>query len=274
MKFHRLLAQAVPAVAVLMTLPAQAHNAWFQPSKTVLNVDQWVTVDAGASTEPFVKDHAPLRLDHLRVTAPDGSTVEPQNPSTGRVRSTFDLQLLQAGTYKIALQNQGMAASWEENGQGKRWPPRGQPFTAEGFAKAVPKNAANLSVMEFLSRIETYVTAGKPGGVALKPSGKGLELVPVTDFNDLFTDEPATFQLLLDGKPAAGQAVEIIADGIRYRDAVNAIELTTGEDGRFTVQWPSPGLYWMSASAQDSAAQAPATRRRSSYTGVFEVLSP
>ena len=262
------------AAAVLLPTVVQAHNTWIAPSKTVLSVGQWVTFDGGASTQPFVRDHAPLRLDALTITAPDGTSVEPENVSTGKLRSTFDLQLAQEGTYRIAVVMQGMMASWEEGEQRHRWPPRGETFTAEAFAKAVPKKAKNLRVSQMIRRLDTYVTAGEPNDTALKPTGQGLELLPVTAFNDLYADETASFRLLLDGKPVAGQTVEIIADGIRYRDAVNAIELSTDADGKLTVQWPGPGLYWMSTSLQDQKATPPATERSTSYTAVFEVLSP
>ncbi|MDD3762819.1 MAG: DUF4198 domain-containing protein [Nevskiales bacterium] len=267
-------ATAAVIPALLLSAAASAHNTWLQPSKTVLSVGQWVTVDGGASTQPFVKDHAPLRLDELVVTAPDGTQVAPENLSTGRLRSSFDLQLKQEGTYRIAVATQGMMATWEDGKQRRRWPPRGEVFTAAGFARAVPKDAANLRVSQMQRRLETYVTAGQPSDTALQPSGQGLELTPVTPFNDLYADEPAVFQLLLDGKPAAGLRVEIIADGVRYRDAVDAIELNTDADGRFTVEWPGPGLYWMNAALRDAHARAPATQRSASYTGVFEVLAP
>lgn len=260
--------------AACLPLTALAHKQWIAPSKTVLNVDGWVTFDAASSTDPFVRDHNAARLDNLVITAPDGSTVSPENPSAGKLRASFDLQLKQPGTYKIAVVNTGIAASWDDNGQTKRWPPRGTPFTPEGFAQEVPKKAKDLKVTQSIGRLETFVTAGKPSDTALKPTGKGLELVPVTGFNDLYTGEPATFQFLLDGKPAADVEVEVIADGTRYRNEVGEIELKTGKDGRFTIEWPQPGLYWLSASVQDKKADKPATERRSSYTASFEVLSP
>ena len=70
------------------------------------------------------------------ITAPDGSQVEAQNGTTGRYRSTFDVPLKQKGTYKLALINEGVFASYKEGGQVKRW--RG---SAENFAKEVPQNA-------------------------------------------------------------------------------------------------------------------------------------
>lgn len=264
----------VLALALLLPLSAQAHKQWLAPSKTVLNVGQWVTVDAAASTEPFVRDHNSARLDNLVITAPDGTMVAPENQASGKLRSTFDLQLQQAGTYRIAVVNSGIGASWDENGQTRRWPPRGTPFTPEGFAQEVPKKAKDLKVTQSLSRLETYVTAGKPNDTALQPSGKGLELVQVTGFNDLYTGEEATFQFLLDGKPAADLEVEIIADGTRYRNSVGEVIVKTGKDGKFSVSWQQPGLHWLSASVSDEKGEKPARFRRTSYTGSFEVLTP
>ncbi|PTU33195.1 DUF4198 domain-containing protein [Stenotrophobium rhamnosiphilum] len=260
--------------AICLPLTATAHKQWLAPSKTVLNVGQWVTFDAGVSTDPFVRDNNAARVENLVITAPDGSVVLPENSATGKLRATFDLQLQQAGTYKVAIVNSSVGASWDDNGQTKRWPARGTTFTAEGFAKEVPANAKDLKVTQSIGRIETFVTAGKPNTTALKPTGKGLELVQVTGFNDLYSGEPATFQFLLDGKPAADVEVEAIADGTRYRNAINEIELKTDKDGRFTINWSQPGLYYLSASVSDDKAEKPATQRRSSYTATFEVLSP
>jgi uncharacterized GH25 family protein len=207
------------AAALLMPLAAYAHKGWIEPSKTVLAVGQWVTFDAGSSTDAFIKDQNSMKLDNLVITAPDGSVVQPENASTGKLRSTFDLQLTQSGTYKIAVLNGNTMASWDDNGQTRRWPQRGQTFSAEGFAKEVPAKAKDLKVSQMIGRVETYVTAGKPSDGALKPTGKGLELVPVTAFNDLYAGEAATFQLLIDGKPAKAVDVEVVADRRQYRDS-------------------------------------------------------
>ncbi len=261
-------------VAALLPATALAHKGWLQTSKTVLNVNQWVTVDAASSTDPFVRDHNAMRLDNLAITAPDGRAVTPETVASGKLRSSFDLQVTQAGTYRIAVVNAGIAASWDDKGQIKRWPPRGTPFSEEGFAREVPKAAKDLKVTQSLSRLETFVTAGKPNDTALQPTGRGLELVPVTAFNDLYAGETATFRLLLDGRPAAGVKMELIADGVRYRNAIEAVELETDADGRVTINWPEAGWYWLSASVQDDQGEEPATQRRASYTGTFEVLSP
>ena len=256
--------------AALLPVAAHAHKGWLAPSKTVLSVDQWITVDAGTSTEPFVRDHNAMRLDNLVIVAPDGSTVAPENPSTGKLRSTFDLQLKQAGTYRIAMINSGLSASWDEDGKPKRW--RG---TAEKFATEVPLKAKDLKVSESQGRLETFATAGAPNDGALKPTGRGLELVPVSGIADLFVGEDASFRFLLDGQPAAHLDIEVIRDGTRYRNAIGETHLKTDADGLVKLNWAAPGLHWISASVSDAKSSVPqASARRASYTAIVEVLTP
>jgi uncharacterized GH25 family protein len=264
----RTLKLATLALAALLPVVSSAHKAWLLPSVTVSTVDQWVTIDAAVSNNLFYFDHNPLRTDSLSITAPDGSTVKPENTGAGKYRNTFDVHLQQAGTYRIAVTNIGLFANYEENGQQKRF--RG---TAEEFAAKVPANAAKLQVSENAGRVETFVTAGKPTTDALKLTNKGMELAPVTHPNDLYAGEEATFGIMLDGKPLPNQAVTIIAGGTRYRDAQGEIEVKTDAQGRFSVSWPEPGMYWLETTLQDDKTSVKqAKQRRLSYVATFEVL--
>lgn len=265
----RTLTRGAFALALALPLAATAHKLWLLPSATnVAGPDPWVTVDAAASDGLFYPDHVPARLDWLTITAPDGQTAKPENALTGKYRSTFDLHLTQPGTYRLALLNQGVFASYELNGEKKRW--RGD---AAALAGAIPAGAQHVEVSEMLARVETFVTNVKPSDGALKPSGRGLELVPVTRPTDLVAGEAASFRLLLDGKPAAGLKVVAIAGATRYRNAPEQQEATTGADGRFSLTWAHPGMYWISASTQDGKTQVKqANQRRLSYAATLEVL--
>jgi uncharacterized GH25 family protein len=256
------------ALALGLSFTAQAHRSWLLPSATVLASDKpWVSFDAAVSTDLFYADHVPLRLDSLQIIQPDGSSGKPENALTAKYRSTFDVQLSQPGTYRLGISNTALFASYQENGQAKRW--RG---TAESFAKEVPADAQELQVSQGLTRVETFVTAGKPGGKALAPSCSGLELVPVTNPNDLFAGEAASFRFLVDGKPAANLKVTVIPGGIRYRSQLGEQSLTTDQDGRFSITWPAAGMYWLEASLKDNKATAPAKERRLGYIATLEVL--
>ncbi|GAB2182487.1 DUF4198 domain-containing protein [Denitratisoma sp. agr-D3] len=250
--------------------PANAHSLWLQPSTTILAKAQWITVDAAVSNDLFFFNHMPLALDNLTVTAPDGSTLAPENLLKGKLRSVFDLNLSQAGTYRIAVVNGGVMASYKVNGEMKRW--RG---TAETFAKEVPADADELKVGESLGRVETFVTVGKPS--AIKPVGKGLELVQVgakaSHPNDLVVGEAASFRLVLDGKPATNLAVTLVRGGTRYRNQLNEIKTSSDSEGKFTVTWPEAGLYFLEAETKDSKTSVPAAKeRRVTYAATLEVL--
>jgi uncharacterized GH25 family protein len=257
------------AFALCLPLAAQAHKMWMLPSATnVSGADPWVTVDAAVSNDLFYPDHVPGDVSRLVITAPDGQTAKPENAATGKYRSMFDLHLTQQGTYKLALVNAGVFVSYELGGEKKRW--RGD---AANLAKQLPAGATNVEVTEAVNRVETFVSNGKPSDAALKPEGKGLELVPVTHVTDLVAGEGATFQLLLDGKPAGDVKVTAIAGATRYRNAQEEFTATTGKDGKFTLTWPRAGMYWINASAQDDKTSVKQARqRRLAYTATLEVL--
>uniref|UniRef100_B0SWQ7 Nickel transport complex, NikM subunit, transmembrane n=1 Tax=Caulobacter sp. (strain K31) TaxID=366602 RepID=B0SWQ7_CAUSK len=291
---NRLLAVAAGlALTLPLVIPsaASAHRGWIVPSFTVLSGDgAWVTVDAAVSNELFYADHNPMRLDAVVVTAPDGSVDRIQNALTGKYRSTFDVQLSKPGTWKIGSATSSVMASWTQDGQVKRF--RGAP---EDFAKQVPADAADLKTVRSFNRNETFVTRDAPTDTVFKPTGKGLELVPVTHPNDLVAGEAATFKFLLDGKPAADLEVTFAPGNSRYRATPGDFKVKTGADGAFKVTFPEAGMYWMNAVARTGetgrgpggpgmggapgGAPAPATPlagngMSASYTATLEALRP
>jgi uncharacterized GH25 family protein len=297
---NRLLAFAAAGLALAAPLTANAHRAWMVPSFTVLSGDAWVTVDAAISNELFYADHRAMRLDGVVVYGPDGSVDKLQNSATGQYRSTFDVQLTKPGTYKIASASSSVTASWTQDGQVKRF--RG---SADDFAKQVPAGAADLKTIKGFNRNETFVTRDAPTDTVLKPTGKGLELVPVTHPNDLVAGEAATFKFLLDGKPVADLDVAFAPGNSRYRATPGDFKVKTGADGSFKVTFPEAGMYWMNATvrtgetgrgpggpgggmggpgpgapgAAPGGAQAPATPLAgnglsASYTATLEALRP
>jgi uncharacterized GH25 family protein len=280
-----------PLVALCLSVPltAQAHRAWLLPSATVISGDDvWVTVDAAVSNDLFYFEHFPLRIANLggpapelpgrrggggatlTIFAPDGTTVPHQNGSTGRYRATFDVPIKQKGTYKFAVTNSSAFASYKENGQTRRW--SGAPAD---FAKSVPAGATDVRSTFNQSRMEVFVTSGKPTTGTLKTTGQGLELAPVTHPNDLVAGSASAFQLLLDGKPAPNVKVSIVPGGNRYRDKLGDMTLTTDADGKFNVKWPEPGMYWMEAVVRDDKSPVSEIKqRRAGYVATLEVLPP
>ncbi|NIJ68751.1 DUF4198 domain-containing protein [Xanthomonas sp. 60] len=256
------------ALAAALPFSALAHKAWLLPSQTVIAGNTpWITVDGAVSNDLFYFNHVPLRLESVVITAPDGTAVQPQNGATGKFRSVFDVELKQQGTYRIASVNKGLSATYELNGERKRW--RG---TAAALGE-LPKDASNLQVSESVGRVETFVTNGAPNATALKPTGTGIELVALAHPNDLFAGEEATFRVLVDGQPKAGLAFEIVRGATRYRNAQDEIKVTSDARGEIKVTWPDAGMYWLETGSEDSKTTVKqAAKRRLSYVATLEVL--
>ncbi|MCG6120246.1 MAG: DUF4198 domain-containing protein, partial [Blastomonas sp.] len=97
--------------------------------------------------------------------------------------------------------------------------PRIDPSHIVASVDEIPANATDLDLTETMGRNEFFVSAGEPSDALFKPTGKGLEFVPVTMPTDLVSNEPGQFRFLVDGRPAAGLEVEVIPGGRRYRES-------------------------------------------------------
>lgn len=296
--------------ALALAAPASAHRQWLLPSGTIFaGTNEWVAVDAAVSNDLFYADHMPMRVDGVKVWAPDGTPGEIANPALSHFRSTFDVKLDKPGTWKIGTVQSGVMGSFKVDGVewrvgGRGGPPGGAPGGMAGALRQVtpvagakpagapagppsaprlsvptvadiPANATDVKLTESAGRNEIFVTAGAPTTTVLKPSGKGLEFAPISHPDELVANEPARFAFLVDGKPVANLKVTIVPGGKRYRDAEGAFDLTTGADGVVTVKWPTAGMYWLNATLTDDKATTPrATQRWMSYTSTLEVAAP
>jgi uncharacterized GH25 family protein len=178
---------------------------------------------------------------------------------------------VQKGTYKLVVQNGGVMGSFKVGGVEQRLP-RGT--KADQLATAIPAGATDVKLTESVNRNEVFVTAGAPTETVLKPTGVGLELVPVTHPNDLVTGEPATFRFTADGKPAAQLTITVIPGGSRYRKSVDEKTFTTDAAGQVAISWPAAGMYWINATTTAPSTTIPNASKRMSYTAVLEVHQP
>lgn len=260
------------AILGISTCSLLAHRSWVLPSMSIFSSDgAWVTFDAAISNDLFFPNHHAMGLEDMKAYAPDGKEVSLENKSDGEIRSTFDLQLNQSGTYKIQSRRGMLSARWEEAGEKKRW--RGN---VEGFEKSDMSSKEGIELTDYNVISETYITNGKPDKVALAPSKKGLELsFTNTHPNDLFTGEKSTFTLLYDGKPIEGIGVEVYQGNDRFRDKVEPLKATSDKEGHFSISFEEAGRYWLSASYEFDAPDMKGVpvKKAFSINATFEVFT-
>ncbi|MES2322509.1 MAG: DUF4198 domain-containing protein [Pseudomonadota bacterium] len=266
------LALALATVA----LQASAHRGWLYPQETSVDAKEaWVTIDGAISEGLFDVDHQPLKMEGATVTDPDGITAPAPAATMGKKRSSFDLKMPKDGTYRISLVNASVAGSYKDKATGETKRFRG---TEESFAKDVPAGAEEMRVMRSHARLETFVSANTTSTGALKPSGVGLEMVPITHPTDLRAGETAKWRFQLDGKPLAKFDFSLTPGGVRYRGTLGEQRLTTDAKGEAAVKLPAAGMYWLHAAFPSArpqgpaAANGPANTMRYTYAATLEIL--
>ena len=298
--------------AALAPSAALADHLFILPSSTLISSDaNVVTFDAAGSEHVFFFDHRPIPLESIRIARPDGTPGTPANPLRARLRSVFDLRIDQQGTWKVTSLQTMVNGSFKLNGEerrvgGRGGGPQGGPGGPGGAGgerrdggaapgpggpgggepgaprrpppvalEDIPADATDIHLTENVSMAETFLTAGAPTTTVLKPAAKGLELDPITHPNAIAAGETARFRFLIDGKPAPGIKVTVVPGGDRYRDDVGAMSLATGADGVVAIKWPTAGMYWVGAEAEDRhPAEQRAETRRMSYAATLEVMTP
>lgn len=264
-------------LAGLLPATVHAHRTWLVPSASVVDgKEPVVSFDAAVSEDLFEYDTNALQVDALTVVAPDGSRVAPDNRTGTRRRTSFDVKLLQTGTYRVSGFSESLVASYKVSGEAKRW--RGTPdaFKQDFVARELPADAQEVQVTHMQSRVDTYVTNDRAGNAGVDPLGVGLELIPLTVPTDLSVGDTSRFRLVLDGKPVAGADVTVLRGGNRYRYKLGEIALKTDAQGLFSVQWPEAGRYWIGASqgarGPGSGGTVAQPARRASTSATVEVL--
>lgn len=260
---------------------AQAHRPWMIPNTSTVDSEHgreaWVTIDGAISENLFDADFMPLRLDGLSVTGPDGTTVPAPSATVGKHRSTVDIPLPRDGTYRITLAVTNVMGSYRLGGETKRFR-----ATEQTVKDAIPAGATDVHTSTTRQRQDTFVTLNKPSSGALKATGAGLEMVPLTSPTELRAGEQARFRFLLNGQPLPHFAFSMVPGGVKYRGTLGEERFSTDANGEADITLPAPNLYWLSAtwpvrapgSAQHPPGEhdAPPEGARYTYSATLEVL--
>jgi len=143
-------ASAATALSLLL-LPfglvqnAHAARSWIVPSQTVLSkATRWVSFEAARSNFLFNPNRGAIRVEQIGVTGPDGQPRELVNAFNGRLRSGFELELIDPGTYRIEQipASPGAQQGGRPGGQGG---PGGQAGGAQTLQRGGPQAPAQAA---------------------------------------------------------------------------------------------------------------------------------
>jgi hypothetical protein len=289
-------------VGLVMAQSAQAHTPYLKPT-TFAPDRAFVTVEAALSETFFVPDFPIRSAGDYWVTGPTGVPAKAEGVTNLKEFTAIEVSLPTEGTYRISTGDRpGRTTKWAKvdgawkmvrspiagagagPGQGRpAEPPRmgeanrpaeaGRPAGPSRFIEeaAVPPGAETRTSQAF-SRVETYVSRGAPSREALKPTGQGLELEPVSHPNEIFAGEAFKFRLLMDGKPLPGLAFTVARGGDAYAESRYGFTGRTDAAGGGAVTFAQPGVYLLETSYPARSENPAEPKARSAqFTLTFEV---
>ena len=118
-----------------------------------------------------------------------------ENPHTGKYRSTFDVKLEAERHLPIALVNDSVFASYKQGGETNAG--AAPPEASRRKCRPMPASCSSRK-RKPRRDLRHHRQAQR---AALKPTGKGLELVPVTHPNDLVRARRHTFRFCSTASP-------------------------------------------------------------------------
>lgn len=243
--------------------PAGAHVPYLSPNAFAPSTRDHVTVEASFSESPFTSDVA-MKSDDYHVVSPNGDSAKLADVVYLRDLAVFEVKLPQAGTYRIS--------SGERLGRtAKALLDKGE-LKLVGDGETAPASAKTVDYQS-VTTAETYVTRGAPSAGALKPSGRGLELVAITHPNEIYVGTDAKFRLLFDGEPVKKQAFVLYRAGGAYADKQETPAGETDANGQLTLRVAEPGVYLaMTRLRRPAPAGAQTPYRSYTYALTFEAV--
>lgn len=131
------------------------------------------------------------------------------------------------------------------------------------YADELPANAQKAKT-EVIQLAETYLSKGAPSALA-KPTGTGLELIPITHPNEIFASDGFEFIMQFDGKPVPKLELELYRGAGAYdQDKTKDLgHVYTDEQGRAKLDFKdTAGVYLLfmqyPPASTDASKQPPA----------------
>jgi hypothetical protein len=247
---------AALVVVLAATQASAGHMPYLEP-KTFGPRRDVVTVEAAMAEEAtlFVPDFTIRGSGDYVVTDPSGATKKIEGVTTLKELAIFEAPTPADGTYRITSGERagrsgklakidGVWRNVRPTGGAPRPPENGAPPPANGpiDEAQIPAGAEAMTTQSYL-KADVYVSRGAPTATALKPTGQGLEIAPLTHPNEAFAGEAFKFRLLVDGQPLAHAPFTVS----KAREGYEPQRFTTGgaagADGAAQVTLAKPGIY-------------------------------
>jgi len=219
----------------LLSANSIAHTPFIAPISFAPAHQQWVSLDAGFAETFFHPDVAFDKGD-FKLLTPAGEWQKPSRIEMFTTRTLIEHQLQEKGTYRFSTGTRYGAVFrfYELNGERK---------ATRDPKEILPKGAKLLDHYQSVTLAETYITFDKPTTEALKPQGKGLELIAITHPDDIYAGENLSVQVLFDGKPLKDVQLTVYAANLVREKEEPYLRINTNTKGGADLLIKDAGVY-------------------------------
>lgn len=224
------LAWLAALAACLATSASLAHQQWLAPHAFTLSGESaWISFDHTFSDQRFQPDSGTGGYYSWWITGPDGLKKQVPFLFVGKTRTTGEVELEAAGTYRL----EGIESMfWSKliiDGE-THWSP--------GTPEDYPDHEIEKSRYYFQKAV-SYVTLESADKGALAPTGEPIEILFEDHPNEWREGKPLRIKVLSNGEPVAKQPVKIFTERTEGHD--EEAVCTTDRRGACKISAPGSG---------------------------------
>ena len=234
-----------------------AHTPYLMPHSFEPVRGNKVTLDASFSEKFFIPEVA-FTGSEFFVIAPNGKRETPEKEAELTTRKVLEHSLKEEGTYRFSTGQRKGAIFRVYMKDGKRGSLRGND-------EPLPEGAKITDHFQAITYAETWVPHKGPTSDNVKPLGNGLEIVPVTHPNDVFSGDKFSFTVHYNGKPLPDAKAFIYLANYQFSEEKAELEVTTDSAGNASFSPEEQGVYVLRVRHRDAAPEG-ADVPRYSYT--------
>jgi uncharacterized GH25 family protein len=233
-------------LALASVSPSSAHQKWLWPNAfTAPKAPVWFSFDVTWSDTPFTAESG-VGDQPIAVIGPGRETLTPAQIFVGKTKSTAEIEITKAGTYRFQAVDPLTYWTRVEQGAQQRWLKK--PKSEVTDAKITRSDL-------YWSKAMAYVSVGQPSDIPPPDDAEPLDIVPAPHPNRITVGGKLELRVLSYGKPVPRAEIKVFGSDAAGHDPSQTVQCN--EEGVGTLHPDSPGRQLISCELERERGDDP-----------------